>query len=195
MPNDVAVMPISPEERFSRLDPSQDRTGGELLALEFDCWAEGTIPPFTTAIGMKVRLRYATWGACEFAWLKAAGLDVSSATVDGWKRGTRLPDSTELKKINDAFWLRRRADLAPVFKDWLCGRGRGRHIEIWPCEGRDLPMEEIWVQRRWRSIVDAWSENDLQRLEGVWRKMTRGLGVSADDYVHVYHVAFGAGLR
>ncbi|MGA6160519.1 hypothetical protein ACPEIC_45195 [Stenotrophomonas sp. NPDC087984] len=177
---------------FSRYDLAQDRTGGELLALEFDCWAVGSIPLFTTTIGMKVRLRYATWGTCELAWLRAAGLDVCRATVDGWKSGALHPDSAERKKINEAFWLRRRADAAPTLQDRLCGRGS--HIEIWPREGRDLPMEKIWVQHRWRSIVDAWSENDLQRLEKIWRTMTRDLGASPDDYVHVEHLVFGDGL-
>ncbi|MFE4830693.1 hypothetical protein [Streptomyces sp. NPDC056672] len=68
---------------------------------------------------MKVRSRCATWSAGGLDWLRAAGLDVSGATVDGWKSGTRCPDSTEFKKINDAFRLRRRADLAPVLKDRL----------------------------------------------------------------------------
>jgi hypothetical protein len=116
--------------------------------------------------------------------LRAAGLDVTGPTVDGWKSGAMRPDDIELEKINKAFRLCRRADTAPLLKDWLRNRGRGTYMEIWPCEDRDLPMEGLWVRREWRSIVEAWSENDLQKLERVWRKMTKSLGPSPDDYLH-----------
>ncbi|NBM16388.1 hypothetical protein [Streptomyces sp. GC420] len=195
MSNAVAAMPVTPEERWSRLDLSQERTGAEHLAQELDAWVEGNIPPFTTAIGMKVRLRYVTWGGRNLTWLRAAGLDVAGPTVDGWKNGTLRPDNSELEKINKAFWLCRRADTASLLKAWLGNRGRGTYMEIWPCEDRDLPMEGLWVRREWQSIVEAWSENDLQKLERIWRKMTKSLGPSPDDYLHVFHVAFWRGPR
>ncbi|GAA3311819.1 hypothetical protein GCM10020295_82380 [Streptomyces cinereospinus] len=114
-------------------------TGGEALARTLDHAASGSIPPVTTSLGLTIRLRYLTWGSRGDHWLRAAGISVTGRTINRWTSGVQRPRPDNLRLIDRAFWLCRRASLADHYKQRLWDDGRSRRIEIHPVDQKSVP--------------------------------------------------------
>ncbi|MEW2558554.1 transcriptional regulator [Streptomyces griseorubiginosus] len=196
-----ADMPITPEERWGELGlyGARGMTGGEALARILDSAAGRRIPSVTTRRGLIVRLRYLTWGSRGDHWLRTVGIGVTGRTINRWASGIQWPSPSNLRLIDRAFWLCRRASLADHYKQRLWADGRGRRIEIHPVDQknvqssrqRDLRVRNINVRHQWPAVVDAWSSNDHSALEELWMRIVDDLGSDHRAYTYVSHLGFG----
>lgn len=196
-----ATVPITPEERWGELGlyGARGMTGGEALARTLDHAASRSIPPVTTSLGLTIRLRYLTWGSRGDHWLRAAGISVTGRTINRWTSGVQRPRPDNLRLIDRAFWLCRRASLADHYKQRLWDDGRGRRIEIHPVDQKSVPssrqrelrVRHINVRHEWQAVVDAWSSNDHSTLDELWTWIVDGLGSDHQAYTYVSHLGFG----
>lgn len=202
MRNDSRSAPLTPEERWGDLGfyGARGMSGGEALARQLDYQAGSQLPSVNTPHGLAIRLRYLTWDNRGDQWLHSAGITATDRTIARWKSGQQRPQPANLKKIDRAFWICRRANLAEHYKRRLWDDGRGTRIEIHPVDQkqvepsrrRELRARRINVRRQWVAIVDAWSSNNYAELDDLWRSIVCDLGSDHNAYSYVSHLGFAA---
>ncbi|MEU6444998.1 transcriptional regulator [Streptomyces sp. NPDC047046] len=201
MRNDSRSAPLTPEERWGELGlyGARGMSGGEALARQLDYQASNRLLSVNTPHGLTIRLRYLTWDNGGDQWLRRAGITATDRTIARWKNGQQRPRPANLKKIDRAFWIRRRAHLTECYKRRLWDDGRGTRIEIHPVNQkqveanrhRELRVRRINVRMQWAPIVDAWSSNDYAALDDLWQSIASDLGSDHSAYSYVSHVGFG----
>ncbi|MFB7867893.1 hypothetical protein [Streptomyces sp. NPDC056069] len=176
--------------------------GGEALILELNriVYSSGISSPVTSRRGLSARLRYLDSPAGRQA-LKNQG--VTSRTMRSWMRGKATPSKANLKRIDSAYWTRRRENLirSGWLKRHLDNSGRGRRMEIYPVDQthvpqaqlrRNLSQRSITVRYVWADLVDAYAAQDADTVDEIWDDVISDLDSDYNAYSYVSSVGIGA---
>ncbi|MGW7412764.1 transcriptional regulator [Streptomyces sp. NPDC054863] len=172
--------------------------GGSALARQLDRLAGGIATPVTSKRGWSARLNYLTKTDHARAAAKAAGLTVTDRTLKAWREGKRQPSRASLEKIERAYTLVRRQNVATHLLKRL-NSGGGTRVEIHPINQsqvdqrlkRDVGYRTMNV-RRWDKIVGSWAASDKTGLEAAWDDVIGDLGSNWGQYEYVTNVGFAA---
>lgn len=183
---------------FGRFGASGVR-GSELVGRKLDDLAGGIATPVTAKRGLMARLNYLTRSEHARQAARDAGLTVTDRTLKAWLEGKRRPSAKNLKKIDDAYRVVRRQNVARHLLKRLNANG-GTRVEIHPLNQsgvarplqRDVPFRHMNV-RRWDRIVGAWAAGDYHGLDAAWTDdILPDLGSQYGAYEYCTNVGFAA---
>lgn len=170
----------------------------EAAARVLDSLVGGIASPVTSRRGLAARLRYLTNSQAGYHAMAEAGITVKPRTLKAWLKGTQRPNSANLAKIDVAYWVLRRRNVARYLLQRLNANG-GTRVEIHPLDqsqvsGRHQRVLEYRLLniRRWDAIVDAWARGDAQALDEAWIDEIVDLGSEWGKYEYVSSVGFAA---
>ncbi|MEU6488675.1 hypothetical protein [Streptomyces sp. NPDC046887] len=148
---------------------------------------------------MNARLRYLDSHAGRQA-LKDAG--VSPRTLRDWKSGRSTPSAASRKKIDNAYWTRRRENVlrSGWLKRHLNNDGAGRRVEIHavdqsgmdPKHRRNLSDRTPTVRYVWDDLVDAYAAQDEDAVDEIWEDIISDLDSDWNAYAYVSSVGIAA---
>ncbi|MGW4882758.1 transcriptional regulator [Streptomyces sp. NPDC004262] len=173
--------------------------GHEAVARQLDALAGYVTTPVTVRRGWLARLRYLTRSDAARAAARAAGLTVTDRTVRAWLAGTRAPSRANLERIERAYRVVRRANVARHLLARLNRGGRGTRVEIHPLDqsGVSSPRQRMvgfrtMNVRRWDRIVAAWAVADDRALDEAWVDQVVDLGSQWGQYEYVTTIGFAS---
>ncbi|MFE4594407.1 hypothetical protein [Streptomyces laurentii] len=178
--------------------------GGEALVLEINriFRSSGISSPVASRRGLTARLRYLDSKAGRAA-LAAQG--AAPRTIRTWMRnkGTISPTPANRRRIDAAYWERRRENL--IRSGWLTRHldndGQGRRMEIHPVDQARVPearrrpnlsQRSITVRYIWADLLDAWARKDTGLVDEVWDDVISDLDSDYSAYAYVSSVGIGA---
>ncbi|MFF0739496.1 transcriptional regulator [Streptomyces sp. NPDC004111] len=173
--------------------------GADAVARQLDALAGGIATPVTAKRGLMARLHYLTRTPHARQAARDAGLTVTDRTLKAWLDGKRRPTAANLDRIDAAYRLVRRQNVAKHLLKRLHREGRGTRVEIHPLNqsGVDQRLTRVIEHRslnvrRWERIVDAWAADDRQELDAAWDDTIVDLGSQWGQYEYVTNVGFAA---
>ncbi|GAA2247445.1 hypothetical protein GCM10010232_38330 [Streptomyces amakusaensis] len=173
--------------------------GGDAVAGQLDKLAGGITTPVTAKRGWTARLNYLTRTDHARAAARAAGLTVTDRTLKAWLDGKRRPSRASLERIERAYKIVRRQNVAKHLLKRLNRDGRGTRIEIHPLDQSQVAQHHQRVLthrsmnvRRWDRLVGAWAAGDHHGLEDAWDDVIADLGSDWGSYEYVTNVGFAA---
>ncbi|MEV6774691.1 transcriptional regulator [Streptomyces syringium] len=173
--------------------------GSDAVARQLDVLGGGIATPVTARRGLMARLHYLTKSAHSRQAAKDAGLTVTPRTLTAWLEGRRRPSKANLERIDTAYRVVRRHNVARHLLRRL-NAGGGTRVEIHPLNQSQVPrplqrvVEYRTVNvRRWDRIVGSWAAGDHQGLDEVWTtEVLWDLGSQWGQYEYVTNVGFAA---
>ncbi|MFE0175760.1 transcriptional regulator [Streptomyces sp. NPDC059002] len=172
--------------------------GHEAVARRLDDLAGGIATPVTVRRGLLARLHYLTRSGHARAAAREAGLTATDRTVRAWLDGRRNPSRKNLERIESAYRVVRRKNVARYLLGRLNARG-GTRVELHPLNQSQVPRPHQRVLefrtlniRRWDHIVDAWARGDDGALDAAWVDQIVDLGSQWGQYEYVSNVGFAA---
>ncbi|MEV2231685.1 transcriptional regulator [Streptomyces phaeochromogenes] len=173
--------------------------GFEAVARQLDALAGYIATPVTVRRGLLARLHYLTRSDHARQAARAAGLTVTDRTLRAWQTGTRSPSRKNLERLEQAYRIVRRENIARYLTTRLNREGRGTRVEIHPLNQSqvDRPRQRAvefrtMNVRRWDRIVAAWAAGDDQELDDAWVDQVVDLGSQWGQYEYVTNVGFAA---
>ncbi|MFF3319966.1 transcriptional regulator [Streptomyces sp. NPDC003035] len=172
--------------------------GSELVARKLDELSGGVITPVSVRRGLVARLRYLTRTGHARAAAREAGLTVTDRTIKAWLEGKRRPTRANLERIERAYTVVRRRNVARHLLRRLNSAG-GTRVEIHPLNQSQVSRpHQRYVEyrsmnvRKWDRIVAAWVAGDAQGLDDAWIDQIVDLGSQWGQYEYVTNVGFAA---
>lgn len=162
--------------------------------------APGHSPPVTAQRGLLARLNYPTRTARSQQAAKDAGLMVSDRTLKARQEGERSPSKAKLERVDQAYQVVRRLNVARHLTARLNRGGRGMRVEIHPVNQSQVarPLQRVAEHRsmnirRWDTIVGSWAADDHQGLDTAWTAdVLPDLGSRRGAYEYVTNIGFAA---
>jgi hypothetical protein len=173
--------------------------GSEAVAQQLDKLVTYISTPIGQARGLMARLKYLTGSPRRLDAARAAGLDVTPATLRKWQRGMQKPNKANLDRIDRAYRTVRRANVQRHLIARLNRDGRGTRVEIHPFNQshvsrprqRSVEFRTLNI-RHWDAIVRAWAHGDASGLDDAWVDELHDLGSQWGQYEYVTNVGFAA---
>ncbi|MET9647669.1 transcriptional regulator [Streptomyces syringium] len=174
--------------------------GSDAVARKLDELAGGIATPVTAKRGLIARLHYLTKSGKSRQAAKDAGLTVTDRTLKAWLEGKRRPSKANLERIDTAYRVVRRHNVARHLLARLNRGGRGTRVEIHPINQSQVPRPLQRVVeyrtmnvRRWDKIVTSWAAGDHQGLDDAWTTdVLPDLGSQWGQYEYVTNIGFAA---
>ncbi|GAA0480110.1 transcriptional regulator [Streptomyces stramineus] len=174
--------------------------GSDAVARQLDELAGGIATPVTAKRGLLARLHYLTRSGKSRQAAREAGLTVTDRTLKAWSEGKRSPTKANLERIDQAYRVVRRQNVARHLLARLNREGRGTRVEIHPLNQSQVPRPLQRVVeyrtmniRRWDKIVSSWAAGDHQALDDTWTAdVLPDLGSQWGQYEYVTNVGFAA---
>ncbi|WP_432190638.1 transcriptional regulator [Streptomyces sp. Tue6028] len=173
--------------------------GHEAVARQLDALAGYITTPVTTRRGLMARLHYLTRTDHARAAARRAGLTVTDRALRAWLDDARSPSTKNLQRIEQAYRMVRRANVARYLLARLYRDGRGTRVEIHPLNQyqvdrprqRTVEFRTLTV-RHWDRIVTAWATGDKHEVDQAWIDQVIDLGSQWGQYEYVTNVGFAA---
>ncbi|MEV4927274.1 transcriptional regulator [Streptomyces roseoverticillatus] len=174
--------------------------GSGLVARRLDELAGGIATPVTAKRGLIARLHYLTRTDHARAAAREAGLTVTDRTLKAWLEGRRTPSKANLERIDAAYRMVRRQNVARHLLRRLNREGRGTRVEFHPLNQSQVPQPLQRVVeyrsmnvRRWDRLVGAWAAGDDQGLDDAWTtEVLPDLGSQWGQFEFCSNVGFAA---
>ncbi|MGI5404908.1 transcriptional regulator [Streptomyces sp. CA-135486] len=173
--------------------------GHEAVARRLDNLAGFIATPITARRGLMARLHYLTRSDHARQAARDAGLTVTDRTVKAWLDGKRSPSRRNLERIEAAYRMVRRHNVARYLIGRLNAGGRGTRVEIHPLNQSQVsrPHQRVVEFRRlnvrnWDRIVEAWAAQDDQGMDEAWVDQIVDLGSQWGQYEYVTNIGFAA---
>ncbi|MET9418354.1 transcriptional regulator [Streptomyces klenkii] len=173
--------------------------GSDAVARKLDELGGGIATPVTAKRGWIARLHYLTRSGRSRQAAREAGLAVTDRTLRAWLVGKRSPSKANLARIDAAYRVVRRQNVAQHLLRRLNRDGRGTRVEIHPVSQSQVPRPLQRVVeyrsmnvRRWDRIVGSWAADDFLGLDAAWDDTIVDLGSQWGQYEYVTHVGFAA---
>ncbi|MDQ1034331.1 hypothetical protein QFZ75_000747 [Streptomyces sp. V3I8] len=173
--------------------------GHEAVARQLDALAGYIATPVTVRRGLQARLHYLTRTAHARDAARTAGLTVTDRTLRAWQVGTRAPSRKNLARVEQAYRIVRRENVARYLTARLNREGRGTRVEVHPVNQSrvDRPRQRAvefrtMNVRRWDRIVAAWAAGDERELDEAWVDQVVDLGSQWGQYEYVTTIGFAA---
>ncbi|MGW2083324.1 transcriptional regulator, partial [Streptomyces sp. NPDC001939] len=127
-------------------------------------------------------------------------LTVTDRTLRAWLEGRRSPSKASLARIEGAYSVVRRQNVARYLLGRLNREGRGTRVEFHPLNQSQVtrPHQRVVEYRamnvrRWDRIVGAWADGDFQGLDAAWTgDVLPDLGSQWGQYEYVTNIGFAA---
>ena len=183
---------------FGRLG-AQGVPGAVALTATLDEIAQVT-HPYRTPPPERLRdnLLYLTRSRTGYTFMQDCGIRMDRRMITAWLAEERTPAADQQQRLEDAFRLLRRRNMAPSMTRRL-NAGGGTRVEIYPVDQSDVDDKHRRTARwrhkniyRWDPIVAAWSRSDLQELTHRWHDVITDLDSDWRMYEYVTHIGFGA---
>ncbi|MFG2948423.1 transcriptional regulator [Streptomyces adustus] len=143
-------------------------------------------------------LLYLTRSSTGYTYMQDCGIRMDRRMITAWLAGERLPAADQQRRLEDAFRLLRRRNMASSMTHRLNADG-GTRVEIYPVDQSEVADQHRRTARwrhkniyRWDPIVAAWSRSDLHELTCRWHDVITGLDSDWRMYEYVTHIGFGA---
>lgn len=176
-------------------------TGGELIGEAFDRWAEGRFFASSpdSKRGFQARVTYLLQHRGGVEAMAARGITPKGSRVVEWLTGDVRPQRKTRAGIDAAYREVRRHNLARTLRTTLAD---GRLVSVEPLDPSQVPADRRTRQaqfedrefriggRDWTRFVDAWEDDDANRLDQVWMDVAADLGSPPEAYWEVSHVGF-----
>ncbi|MGW1196546.1 transcriptional regulator [Streptomyces sp. NPDC002536] len=173
--------------------------GSDAVARKLDELAGGIATPVTAKRGWIARLHYLTKTGKSRQAAQDAGLTVTDRTLKAWLEGKRAPSKANLERIDAAYRVVRRQNVARHLLRRLNREGRGTRVELHPLDQSQVarPHQRVVEYRtmnvrRWDRIVGAWAAGDDQGLDAAWDDTIVDLGSQWGQYEYVTSIGFAA---
>ncbi|MEU6495738.1 transcriptional regulator [Streptomyces sp. NPDC046984] len=173
--------------------------GHEAVARQLDVLAGYIATPVTARRGLLARLHYLTRTDHVRQAAREAGLAVTDRTLKAWLEGKRSPSKQNLVRIEQAYRMVRRENVARYLLARLNREGRGTRVEIHPLNQSHVvrPRQRVVEYRtlnirHWDRIVQAWVSGDDRGLDEAWVDQIVDLGSQWGQYEYVTNVGFAA---
>ncbi|MEV0977714.1 transcriptional regulator [Streptomyces sp. NPDC049915] len=167
--------------------------GHEAVARQLDALAGFIAPPVTTCRGLLARLHCLTRSDRARRAAREAGLTVTDRTLKAWLDGRRARSKKNLERIETAYRIVRRHNVARSLLARLNRAGRGTRVEFHPLNQSqvDRPRQRAVSFRTLNvrhgdRIVEAWADDDPAALDDAWISdavVDLGSEWSQDEYV------------
>lgn len=172
--------------------------GAVALTATLDEIAHVTDPYKTPEECLRRNLLYLTRSRTGYAYMQDCGIRLDSRKITAWLAEDRSPNSAQQQRLEDAFRLLRRRNMAASLTRRL-NAGGGTRVEIHHVDQSEVDEKHQRVARwrrkniyRWDSIVQAWSRSDLRDLSHQWQYVITDLDSDWRQYEHVSHIGFWA---
>lgn len=147
---------------------------------------------------LRRNLLYLTRSRTGYTFMQDCGIRMDRRMITAWLAEERIPGPEQQRRLEDAFRLLRRRNMAPSMTRRLNARG-GTRVEIYPVDQSDVDDKHRRTARwrrkniyRWDPIVAAWSRSDLRELTHRWHDVITDLDSDWRMYEHVTHLGFWA---
>ncbi|MFF5759835.1 transcriptional regulator [Streptomyces longwoodensis] len=147
---------------------------------------------------LRRNLLYLTRSRTGYTFMQDCGIRMDRQMITAWLAEERIPSPEQQRRLEDAFRLLRRRNMAPSMTRRLNARG-GTRVEIYPVDQSDVDDKHRRTARwrrkniyRWDPIVAAWSRSDLRELTHRWHDVITDLDSDWRMYEHVTHLGFWA---
>ncbi|MEU3511308.1 transcriptional regulator [Streptomyces longwoodensis] len=147
---------------------------------------------------LRRNLLYLTRSRTGYTFMQDCGIRMDRQMITAWLAEERIPSPEQQRRLEDAFRLLRRRNMAPSMTRRLNARG-GTRVEIYPVDQSDVEDKHRRTARwrrkniyRWDPIVAAWSRSDLRELTHRWHDVITDLDSDWRMYEHVTHLGFWA---
>ncbi|MDJ1136831.1 transcriptional regulator [Streptomyces iconiensis] len=162
----------------------------------------GIRSPVTSRRGLDARLNYLTRSASGRRAMADAGVAVTRRTLRNWQRHKQFPSRDNLARIDAAYRIHRRRNVARHLLQRLNARG-GTRVEIQPLDQSGVPEQRRRAitpvaefrrlrVRNWDRIVDAWAAGEPGALDDAWVGQLQDLGSDWGTYEYATSVGFSA---
>ncbi|MGX1886934.1 transcriptional regulator [Streptomyces sp. NPDC055287] len=157
----------------------------------------GITHPYPTAeAGCRRHLLYLTRSRAGYALMQHSGIRLDRRKIAAWLSEERSPRAEQRLRVEEAFRLLRRRNMAPSLTRRLNSDG-GTRVEIYPVDQSKVDAKHQRAARwrrkniyRWDPIVAAWSRSDLRDLTHQWQDVISDLDSDWRQYEHVTHLGF-----
>ncbi|MFG3285291.1 transcriptional regulator [Streptomyces sp. NPDC048111] len=147
---------------------------------------------------LRRNLLYLTRSRTGYTFMQDCGIRLDRRMITAWLAEERCPRPERQRRLEDAFRLLRRRNMALSMTRRL-NAGGGTCVEIYPVDQSDVSDEHRRTARwrhkniyRWDPIVTAWSRSDLRELTHRWHDVITDLDSDWRMYEHVTHLGFWA---
>ncbi len=182
---------------FGRLG-AQGVPGAVALSTTLDEIAQVTDPYMTPSERLRRNLLYLTRSRTGYTYMQDCGIRMDRRMITAWLAEERHPRPEQQQRLENAFRLLRRRNMAPSMTRRL-NAGGGTRVEIYPVDQSDVDDKHRRTARwrhkniyRWDPIVKAWSRSDLHALTYRWRDVITDFDSDWRMYEHVTHLGFWA---
>ncbi|GHE62262.1 hypothetical protein GCM10014715_14800 [Streptomyces spiralis] len=174
--------------------------GHEAVARQLDALAGFVATPITARRGLLARLHYLTRTDHARQAAREAGLTVTDRTLRAWLDGKRSPSRKNLARIQAAYRMVRRQNVARYLLARLNREGRGTRVEFHPLNQSQVgrPRQRVVSYRtlnvrHWDRIVEAWANDDEEAMDDAWvSDAVVDLGSEWGQYEYVTNIGFAA---
>ncbi|MFE5220805.1 transcriptional regulator [Streptomyces sp. NPDC056568] len=147
---------------------------------------------------LRRNLLYLTRSRTGYIYMQDCGIRMDRRMISAWLAEERCPRCEQQRRLEDAFRLLRRRNMAPSMTRRL-NAGGGTRVEIYPVDQSEVDDKHRrtsrWRHKNvycWDPIVAAWSRSDLQELTHQWHDVITDLDSDWRMYEHVTHLGFWA---
>ncbi|MFK4152909.1 transcriptional regulator [Streptomyces fungicidicus] len=172
--------------------------GAVALTTTLDEIALVTEPYKTPEDRLRRNLLYLTRSRTGYTYMQDCGIRMDRHMITAWLAEDRSPRAEQQQRLEDAFRLLRRRNMAPSMTRRL-NADNGTRVEIYPVDQSDVDdkyrRSARWRRKniyRWDPIVAAWSRSDLRELTHRWHDVITDLDSDWRMYEHVTHLGFWA---
>ncbi|MFH8804885.1 transcriptional regulator [Streptomyces sp. NPDC017936] len=182
---------------FGRLG-AQGVPAAVALSTTLDEIAQVTDPYMTPSERLRRNLLYLTRSRTGYTYMQDCGIRMDRRMIAAWLAEERHPRPEQQQRLENAFRLLRRRNMAPSMTRRL-NDGGGTRVEIYPVDQSEVDDKHRRTARwrhkniyRWDPIVTAWSRSDLHALTHRWRDVITDFDSDWRMYEHVTHLGFWA---
>ncbi|MFJ2007782.1 transcriptional regulator [Streptomyces chartreusis] len=172
--------------------------GAVALTTTLDDIAHVTHPYKTADACLRRNLLYLTRSRTGYAYMQDCGIRLEPRKITAWLAEDRTPNAEQQRRLENAFRLLRRRNMAASLTRRLNADG-GTSVEIYPVDQSEVDpkqqREARWRHKniyRWDGIVEAWSRSDLHELTHRWQYVISDLDSDWRQYEYVTHLGFWA---
>ncbi|MGW7786870.1 transcriptional regulator [Streptomyces tricolor] len=172
--------------------------GAVALTTRLDEIAQVTDPYKTPSERLRRNLLYLTRSRTGYAFMRDCGIRMDGRMIAAWLAEECCPRPGQQQRLEDAYRLLRRRNMAPSMTRRL-NAGGGTRVEIYPVDQSNVDDKHRRTARwrnkniyRWDPIVAAWSLSDLRELTHRWHDVITDLDSDWRMYEHVTHLGFWA---
>lgn len=172
--------------------------GSNAVQARLDELAGGITSPVDSERGLHARLRYLTSSPAGYQAMEQAGIQVQPRTLRAWLAEEQTPSRANLARIDAAYTVLRRENVARHLLQRL-NTGGGTRVEIHPVNQAEVQRQHQRVIphrrmniRRWDNLVAAWAAGDDEQFAHVWDDHLTDIGSEWGKYEFVAAVGFAA---